>query len=76
MDNRMMWDLHNSLSNHLDTIGKLFVRQPRITLVCRCPWLDDGDTVIGDDDLTEAIRAIEKKRDHPSAFDSSKEVQL
>jgi len=53
--------VREQIERYLNGIGELF-KNPKITLVVRAPQLDDGDVVMTNDDLTEAIRAIEKSR--------------
>ena len=52
---RLFFDLQDDL----DRICKRF-KNPKITLVVRAPQLEDGDLVIGNDDLTSAIGAIRR----------------
>ena len=50
--------LHDDLSNDLDGIKKRFKAGVRVTLVVRVPGEPDQGTVIGDDDLEEAVGQI------------------
>jgi len=51
--------LHADLSADLERIASRF-KSPKLTLVIRAPDLADGDVVLSDDDLDEAIGAIER----------------
>lgn len=51
--------LHLQLDRDLKRIAKYF-KNPRITLVVRNPDHNDADVVLTDDDLGEAIEAIQK----------------
>lgn len=48
--------LMDKLSKHLDAILAEFKPGAKVTVIIRCPWLADGDTVIGNDDITEAVK--------------------
>lgn len=54
--------VHADVANHLADIADLFTHRPKITIVIRTPWLDDGGILIGDDDLDEAIAEIQRLR--------------
>lgn len=54
--------LHDDLSSDLAQIARRF-KAPRITLIVRNPQLADGDVVIGNDDLDEAIAAIRRMQE-------------
>jgi hypothetical protein len=54
--------LHQDLSFDLDRIARRF-RNPKITLIVRAPDLEDGDVVIGNDDLDAAIAAIQRLKE-------------
>lgn len=56
--------LYRQLARHLDAVSKVF-KNPKVTLIVRSPELADGDVVIGDDDLDEAIKAIERAKKRP-----------
>lgn len=53
------------VSYHLDEIKKLFLPGVKVTLLVRRPSRPDGsqDFSMSDDDPTEAIRALERRRD-------------
>lgn len=55
----VMKRLHADLSRDLDSICARF-KNPKVTLIVRAPDLEDGDVVIGNDDLDMAIAAIER----------------
>lgn len=52
--------LLDNISDSLEGIRARFMNPEdvKITLVVRCPWLDDGDTVVSDDDYDKAIASI------------------
>jgi len=54
-----MQQLFFELQEDLDGICQKF-RHPKVTLVVRAPELEDGDVVIGNDDLDLAIAAIQR----------------
>lgn len=47
--------LSDRLSVHLDGILSCYQPGAKVTVIVRCPWLKDGDTVIGNDDIEEAV---------------------
>lgn len=49
------------IARHLDEMCQLFTQPDdcKVTVVIRCPWLEDGDTVMSNDKASEAIKAIE-----------------
>lgn len=47
--------LADRLSVDLDNILAKFKRGAKVTVIVRCPWLKDGDTVIGNDDIKLAV---------------------
>jgi hypothetical protein len=54
-----MKELFFSLQDDLDSVCRKF-KHPKVTLIVRAPELPDGDVVIGNDDLDEAIGAINR----------------
>lgn len=58
----VMRQLHADLSADLERIAARF-KHCRITLVVRQPDLGDGDVLLSDDDVDEAIAAIQRLRD-------------
>jgi hypothetical protein len=60
-------ELQEMLSRHLDEIQTYF-KNPKVTLVVRNPDLNDGDVVIGDDDLELVVGAITRLKDRVPAF--------
>ena len=56
--------LHADISESLNDIAALFdpKQEPKITLIVRTPWLEDGDVLMGNDDYDEAIAAINRLR--------------
>lgn len=57
-----MENLFFALQDDLDRICRRF-KNPKVTLVVRAPDLDDGDVVIGNDDLDATIAAIVRMKD-------------
>lgn len=60
-------DLFYALQDDLDRIKKRF-KECKVTLVVRNPALADGDVVIGDDNLDDAIAAINRMRARKPIF--------
>lgn len=58
---------HALLEDDLDSVCAKF-KNPKVTLVVRAPDLDDGDVVIGNDDLDAAIAAINRLKNRTPAF--------
>ena len=54
--------LHANISDKLNEIGGLFTEPPKITIVIRTPWLDDGGVVLTNDDFDAAIAEIQRLR--------------
>jgi hypothetical protein len=56
------------LSRLLDQVALLFKPEygVKITLVARCPNNTEAEVVIGDDNLDEAIKAIERAKTRPA----------
>jgi len=54
--------LHADISDHLEAISKLFTQRPKITIVIRTPWLEDGGVLLSDDNFDEAIAEIQRLR--------------
>lgn len=44
------------IAGHLEEITTLFRRKPKLTIICRCDWVPngDGDIMLTDDDLDAA----------------------
>jgi hypothetical protein len=57
--------LQSVIADHLEDICKLFAQRPKITIVIRTPWLEDGDVILSDDDFDLAIAAINRLRNRP-----------
>jgi hypothetical protein len=51
--------VRDEVSRHLERIAGYFT-SPKITLIVRAPQLEDGDLILTDDNLDEAIAAILK----------------
>ena len=56
--------LHADISRSLNEIAALFdpKHTPKMTLIIRTPWLEDGDVLMGNDDYDESIAAINRLR--------------
>ena len=54
--------MQDDLSNHLDAILAMFKPGAKATLVVRNPGHGDAGVVIGNDDLDEAIKEIERRK--------------
>lgn len=54
--------VEEKICRHLDQIGKMF-KNPKITILVRNPDLKDGDLILTEDSMDEAIKALEKARD-------------
>lgn len=52
-------ELHHDLCGYLEQIAKHF-KSCKITLIVRSPELNDGDVLLSDDNLDEAIAAIRR----------------
>lgn len=66
-DKQLMQRLHADISESLNEIAALFDKHqlPKITLVIRTPWLNDGGVLMGNDDFDEAISEINRLRVKP-----------
>ena len=51
-------NLHPSISTYLNKIVALFKPGAKITLIVRNPDVPDGDVILGNDNLDDAIAAI------------------
>ena len=67
MPSPIMRRLQDDLSDDLDRIMKRF-KNPKVTLIVRAPDLPDGDVVIGNDNLDEAIAAVQRLKDREPTF--------
>lgn len=54
--------LRERMSDHMDAILRMFKPGAKITVVVRNPGHGDADVVIGDDDLDDAIAAIQRSK--------------
>jgi hypothetical protein len=54
--------VHADIADHLSQIAGLFTQEPKITIIIRTPWLEDGGVLIGDDDIDLAIAEIQRLR--------------
>lgn len=59
-------DLHRILSHELAEMAVYF-KNPKMTLVVRAPQLADGDLILTDDSLADALIAIERLRSRQDA---------
>jgi len=55
--------LHADISRKLHEIDALFTRSPKITIVFRMPWTDDGGVLLTNDELELAIAEIRRLAD-------------
>ena len=55
--------LRSQVADHLEEICKLFTKRPKITIVIRTPWIDDGGVVLTDYDFDAAIAEINRLRE-------------
>ena len=58
-------ELHAVLCEKLAAIARVLPVEYKLTLVARHRTLLDGDIIIGDDSLDNAITAIQKLKDRP-----------
>jgi hypothetical protein len=56
--------LHADISKRLNQIAGLFdpKESPKLTIVIRTPWLEDGGVMMGNDDFDQAIAEINRLR--------------
>jgi hypothetical protein len=57
--------LRADIAEHLEEIAALFTQRPKITIVIRTGWLNDGDVVLTDDEADLAIEALRKLEKNP-----------
>jgi hypothetical protein len=52
--------LRSDIARRLDEIRELFVRpdEVKITVVIRVPWKEDGDSLVTNDTVDEAVKAL------------------
>ena len=62
MSRDKLQQVHVEVANRLGEIADLFTQQPKITIVIRTPWLEDGGILISDDDFDAAIAEIQRLR--------------
>jgi hypothetical protein len=62
--NETMRAVRADCAAHLDRIRRNF-KNPKITLIVRSPESDEGDFVLTEDDLDEAIKALERSKARP-----------
>jgi hypothetical protein len=64
-DDPQLMILREELSGLLDRVKRLFkpAAKPRVTLVIHNTGSENGNVVIGDDDLNDAIACIQKELD-------------
>lgn len=53
--------ISDEIADHLDAI-KAFFKAPKLTLIVRAPELADGDLVMTDDRIADAVAALERMR--------------
>ncbi len=54
--------VEQEISIYLNKIGKMF-KNPKITLIVRSPDIENGDMMLSNDDLNEAINSLEEFRE-------------
>lgn len=59
--------LQADIAEHLEAICALFDFRPKVTIIIRTPWLDDGDVVLSDDSYDLAVNALRRLEKSPSA---------
>jgi hypothetical protein len=52
--------LHADIAEHLESIKAMFKDGAKITLIVRNPNLKDGDVLLTDDVVNEAVKALRK----------------
>jgi hypothetical protein len=57
MSSQWLRHLQSDIADSLEDIRRLF-KNPKITLIVRSPDLADGDVVMSDDDLDQAIASL------------------
>ena len=55
--------VYGKICGHLDEIRKSFVPEIKLTFIARLPGNDEADMVVGDDDIDEAIKALERRKE-------------
>lgn len=55
--------LHQDISEKLREIDAMFKQSPKITIVIRTPWLEDGGVLLSNDELEQAIAEIRRLAD-------------
>jgi hypothetical protein len=79
--NRLMADkdlvlVGDRCSAYLNQIAKNFKTGAKLTLIVRTPGNDEADFVLTIDDLDEAIKVLERRRDSPLLTTLSNEREL
>lgn len=54
--------LHARISQKLNEIDSMFSESPKITIVIRTPWLEDGGVLLSNDDFDAAVKEIDRLR--------------
>jgi len=60
--NNQLTLLHLEIEKHLNEISLLFKPNIRITFIARLPGNDEADVVLSIDDLSEAIKVLERSQ--------------
>jgi hypothetical protein len=55
-------EVADQVAHHLDQIHRLFKNGVKSTLVLRTPGLPERDFMLGNDDIDEAIKALERAK--------------
>lgn len=62
MGDEKLVNLRSDIADHLVEIADMFEKQPKITIIIRTPWLEDGGVLISDDDYDLAVAEIQRLR--------------
>jgi hypothetical protein len=60
MDDKKLQKLHADISILLEEIDAMFTQSPKITIVIRTPWLENGGVLLSNDDYDQAIAEIQR----------------
>lgn len=71
---RPMYNLTSQLCDCLDKIHACFKPGAIATIIVRNPMLDDADVVMGNDDLDEVIKAINRMKDRAATVEVGERV--
>jgi hypothetical protein len=74
VDRALLKRLNDELTKDLDRVKSKFRENCKVTLVVRNPDIEDADVVMGNDDLNEAISAINRMKDRDPQFFDGQEM--